>query len=118
MKVKEIINEAAMSVPIQAKYPVSAGARGLMGARWRYDTVVKNQLTPIMSNALDHLESQLKKISFVTDQSVEQMLSDVCYKFRIDPEVMYQHFRKKYNCSPSVYALKYKKSRAGKPANI
>ena len=43
MRVKEI-TEAVMSVGVQSKYPISAGARGLMGARFRYDkSVEENQ---------------------------------------------------------------------------
>ena len=39
MRIKEI-TEAAMSVGIQGRNPISAGARGLMAARWKYDKIV------------------------------------------------------------------------------
>ena len=61
MRIKEIM-EAAMSVGLQARHPISAGARGLLGARFRYDRAVENNIKDLDKSAVDQLEFNLRNI--------------------------------------------------------
>ena len=117
MKAKEI-TEAAMSVGIQAKHPVSAGARGLMGARFRYDTAVKQNINDSFKNAVDQLEHNLKYVPEINHDGINNMVYHVCETFRIKPNDLHSACVKKFNCSPVNYAVNYKKSREGQPVKI
>ena len=118
MRVKEIISEAAMSIALQAKYPVSAGARGLMGARFRYDKPMETGIKDIDKGAVDQLEHNLKYIPETHHDGVKSMVEHVSQTFRIEPRELHHAFVKKFNCSPHDYAINYKKSREGQPAKI
>ena len=118
MRIKEFVSEAVMSVGIQSKYPVSAGARSLMASRWRYDTAVRQNVADSMKNAVDQLEHNLKYIPEVHDDGINSMIQHVCETFRIEPQRLHGAFVKKYNCSPHKYAVNYKKSREGQPVKI
>lgn len=109
--------ETAMSVSNQARFPVSAGARGLLRARWQYGEVLKNQESHL-ANAVAQLEFQLRQVPTVTSDATTSEVYDVSNKFRIMPNQLSKLFTQKYNCTPNVYAIKYKKSREGKPINI
>lgn len=117
MRVKEIM-EAAMSVGIQGKYPVSPGARGLMGARFRYDTVIKDHSSTMLTNAVDQLEHNLKHIPKTDYDHIDMLMQSICEKFRVEPDELHNAFVKKFNCTPDNYAIQYKKSREGKPRHV
>lgn len=117
MRVKEI-TEAVMSVGIQGQYPVSSGARGLMGARFRYDTMITADLPAMLKNAVDQLEHNLKHIPKTDYDHIDMLMQHICEKFRVEPNKLHDAFIKKFYCSPDAYAIKYKKSREGKPINV
>ena len=117
MRIKEIM-EAAMSVGLQAKHPISAGARGLMGARFRYDKAVENNVKDIDKSAVDQLEFNLRSIPKTDYNHIDLLMRHICEKFRIEPSKLHKDFVKKFNCTPDAYAINYKKSREGQPAKI
>jgi hypothetical protein len=118
MKIKEIVTEAAMDVAIQGRFPISAGARSLMGSRWRYDTVLKQTNKNLLTNAVDRLEYGLRDLKNITSQSVGMAFDHVCQTFRIEPKILHNAFYKKFNCSPLQYSVNYKKSREGQPVKV
>lgn len=118
MRSKEFIQEAVMSLSVQSKYPVSAGARSLMASRWRYDVSVKENIKQSLANAVDQLEHNLKYVPNTKYDAIDMLMQSICEKFRIEPKKLHVAFVKKFNCSPDKYAVKYKKSREGQPAKI
>lgn len=118
MRIKEFVSEAVMSVGVQAKHPISAGARGLMGSRWRYDQAVRKNVSDSLINAVDQLEHNLKYIPELHEDGINSMIQHVSETFRIMPENLHGAFVKKFNCSPAKYAVNYKKSREGQPVKI
>ena len=117
MRVKEIM-EAAMSIGLQSKWPVSAGARGLMGARFRYDKALETNHKDMNKGAVDQLEHNLKHIPKTDYESIDLLMRHICEKFRIEPEKLHKDFVAKFSCTPDTYAIKYKKSREGQPIKI
>jgi ribosomal protein S18 len=117
MRVKEIM-EAVMSVGVQSKHPISAGARGLMGARFRYDLAVENNANDSDKNAVDQLEHNLKYIPKTDYDHIDMLMQTICEKFRIEPKKLHDMFIQKFNCTPDAYAINYKKSREGQPRKI
>lgn len=117
MNIKEI-TEAVMSVGVQSKYPVSPGARGLMGARFRYDLAVKENLSQNMMGAVEQLEHNLKYIPNTDYNHIDMLMQTICKKFRVEPKNLHTAFVKKFSCTPDKYAVQYKKSREGKPVNV
>ena len=118
MRVKEVIAEAAMSVGIQSKYPISPGARGLMGARFRYDKSVETNHVQQSRAAVDQLEHNLKHIPKTDYDHINMLMQSICEKFRVEPKDLHNAFVQKFSCSPDSYAIQYKKSREGKPINV
>jgi len=117
MRLKEI-TEAVMSVGIQSKYPVSAGARGLMGARWRYNKSVEMDHKNHAKDAVAQLEHNLKHIPQTDYNHIDMLMQHICEKFRVEPKQLHNDFIQKFSCTPDEYAVKYKKSREGKPINV
>ena len=117
MRLKEIM-EAVMSVGVQSKYPISAGARGLMGARFRYDVSVKENHKQSLKGAVEQLEHNLKYIPKTDYNHIDMLMQSICEKFRIEPKQLHNAFVKQFSCSPDSYAIQYKKSREGKPINV
>ena len=117
MRIKEIM-EAAMSVGMQSKWPVSAGARGLMGDRFRYSKSVEENLKDIEKGAVDQLEHNLKHLPKIDYESIDILMKHIAEKFRIDPHKLHKKFVEKFSCTPDAYAIKYKKSREGQPVKI
>ena len=107
-----------MSMGVQSKYPVSAGARGLMGARFRYDIAVKDNQKNTLTNAVDQFEHNLKYIPETNEDHINMLMSTICERFRVEPRQIYEAFVKKYNCNPRQYAVNYKKSREGQPVKV
>jgi ribosomal protein S18 len=112
------ISEAAMSIGLQSKWPISPGARGLMGARFRYDKAVEGNLKDINKGAVDQLEHNLKYIPKIDFESIDLLMRHISEKFRVDPAKLHKDFVAKFSCTPDSYAIKYKKSREGQPAKI
>lgn len=117
MRVKEIM-EAVMSVGVQSKYPISAGARGLMGARFRYDKSVEENQKQTMMGAVEQLQHNLKHIPNTDYDHINMLMQTICEKFRVEPDDLHKAFVKKFNCTPDKYAIQYKKSREGKPRHV
>ena len=117
MRVKEIM-EAAMSVGLQARHPISAGARGLMGARFRYDRAVENNIKDIDKSAVDQLEFNLRNIPKTDYEHIDILMKHISEKFRVEPAKLHKDFVQKFNCTPDAYAVQYKKSREGQPIKI
>jgi len=118
MRSKEFIQEAVMSIAVQSKYPVSAGARSLMASRWRYDVSVKENIKQSLTNAVDQLEHNLKHIPDTKYDAIDMLMQSICEKFRVEPKKLRSAFVKKFNCSPDKYAVNYKKSREDQPVKI
>ena len=117
MRFKEIM-EAVMSVGVQSKYPVSAGARGLMGARFRYDKSVEKNQKQTMMGAVEQLQHNLKYIPKTDYDHINMLMQKICEKFRVEPAKLHDAFVKKFNCTPDKYAIQYKQSREGKPRHV
>jgi len=117
MRVKEI-TEAVMSVGIQSKYPISPGARSLMGSRWRYEKSMEDNYVQQGRAAVDQLEHNLRHIPKTDYDHINMLMQSICEKFRIEPKDLHNKFVQKFSCTPDAYAVKYKKSREGKPINV
>ena len=117
MRVKEIM-EAVLSVGLQAKHPIGAGARGLMGARFHYVGAVENNIKDIDKNAVDQLEFNLRNIPKTDYEHIDMLMTHISEKFRVQPAKLHKDFVQKFNCTPDDYAIQYKKSREGQPAKI
>lgn len=109
------ITESMMSVGVQSRFPVSAGARGLLGARWRYDQAIAKNAKMAVHNAVAQLENNLKSIERSNYNSVDHLVYDLCSKNNIEPAELRKAFKTKLNCSPKEFLIKYKESRKGKP---
>jgi ribosomal protein S18 len=118
MRLHEILSEAAMSIGLQAKHPISAGARGLMGARFRYDKAIESNVKDIDKSAVDQLEHNLRHVPKIDYDHIDILMKHICEKFRVQPAKLHKDFVQKFNCTPDVYAVQYKKSREGQPAKI
>jgi len=112
------IDEAVMSVSVQGKYPISPGARGLMGARFRYDKSIEDNHKHSLNGAVAQLEHNLKYIPKTNYDYINMLMQTICEKFRVEPKNLHNAFIKKFSCSPDKYAVQYKKSREGKPVNV
>lgn len=117
MRFKEIL-EASMSVGLQSKWPVSPGARGLMGARFRYSKSVEDNHRDLAKGAVEQLEHNLKHIPKTDYESIDILMKHISEKFRVKPEQLHKDFVAKFSCTPDSYAIKYKKSREGQPVKI
>jgi hypothetical protein len=118
MKINEIISEAAMSVGIQGRRPVSAGARGLMAARWKYDNIVRSAEPNNMKNAVARLASRLPEIEKIDYDSIDHEMQSICMAFQIDPKDLHNAFITKYKLTPDRYAAKLKHDRQNRPKSI
>jgi ribosomal protein S18 len=117
MRIKEIM-EAVLSVGLQAKHPIGAGARGLMGARFRYDKAVESNVKDLDKSAVEQLEFNLRNIPKTDYEHIDILMKHISEKFRVQPEKLHKDFVQKFNCTPDTYAVQYKKSREGQPAKI
>jgi hypothetical protein len=112
------VTEAAMSVGIQGRQPVSAGARGLMAARWKYDKIIDRTNDTNMSNAVERLASQLDEIEKIDYSSIDDLMRGISVDFHIDPKELHNAFIAKYRMIPDDYAKKLKKDRANRPKSV
>ena len=112
------ISEAAMSATIQARNPISAGARGLVGARWKYRNNVEEAEKMNMANAVASLAAKLPEIEQVNYESVDQVMQETCQKFQIDPKDLHHAFIAKYKLTPDRYSIKIKHERKNKPKSV
>ena len=101
MRIKEIL-EATMSTTIQGRQPISAGARGLMASRWKYDTIVKDAEGKNMSNAVARLASNLDGIEQTDYDSIDDAMRSISMAFQIDPKNLHNAFIKKYSLTPDA----------------
>lgn len=117
MRIKEIL-EATMSTTIQGRNPISAGARGLMASRWKYDTVVKNAEGKNINNAVARLESHLDKIEQTDYDSIDDAMQSISMAFQIDPKDLHNAFIAKYKLTPDAFAAKLKHDRQNRPKSV
>ena len=96
----------------------SSGARGLMGARWRYNKSVEMDHKNQAKGAVDQLEHNLKHIPNTDYNHIDMLMRHISEKFRVEPNQLHNDFLQKFSCTPDEYAVKYKKSREGKPINV
>ena len=92
------IEEAVMDVANQARLPVSAGARGLMHARARYDQVVDKEQHNYMQGAIDALAETVKQ-----ENNPSQSITNISQYYKIKEEELVSAFKKKYNMSVAEY---------------
>jgi len=112
------VTEAAMSVGIQGRQPVSAGARGLMAARWKYDKIIDRTNDTNLKNAVARLASQLDEIEKIDYASIDELMRGISVDFHIDPKELHNAFIAKYRMIPDDYAKKLKKDRANRPKSV
>jgi len=117
MRIREI-TEATMSTTIQGRHPVSAGARGLMAARWKYDTIVRGSDSKNMINAVERLASTLDGAERTDYDGIDSMMQQICREFEVDPKDLHNAFIAKYRMIPDDYAKKLKKDRANRPKSV
>lgn len=112
------ISEATMSTTIQGRDPISAGARGLMGARWDYKRNVERVADMNMTNAVESLAHQLPEIEQVNYESVDAVMQKLCQKFQVSPGDLHKAFIAKYKLTPDRYSVKLKHDRKNRPKSI
>ena len=112
------IEEATMSATIQARNPVSAGARGLVGARWKFRNNVQHAENMNMDNAVAALAAKLPDIEQVNYESVDQAIHEVCHRFQIDPKELHNAFIAKYKLTSERFSIKVKHERKNRPKSI
>jgi len=112
------VTEAAMSTTIQGRRPISAGARGLMAARWKYDTVVKGVEGKNINGAVARLADHLDGIEQIDYDSIDSVMQSICMAFQVDPKDLHNAFIAKYRMIPDDYAKKLKKDRANRPKSV
>jgi hypothetical protein len=117
MRLKEI-TEAAQSVTIQGRHPISAGARGLMAARWKYDKIVDAAAPNNTKNAVSKLASNLDGIEKTDYATINGLMQEISHQFVIDPKQLHDAFIKKYNLTPDAFAVKLKHDRNNRPKSI
>lgn len=117
MRISEI-TEAAMSVSIQGRRPVSAGARGLMAARWKYDNIVRSAEPTNMKNAVARLASRLPEIEKIDYDSIDNEMQSICMAFQIDPKDLHNAFIAKYKLTPDRFSVKLKNDRQNRPKSV
>lgn len=117
MKIIEII-EAAMSTTIQGRNPISAGARGLMAARWKYDNIVGAKSKDNMIGAVDLLASELDNLKQIDYYSIDDLMQKIGAQFNIDTKDLHNLFIKKYKLTPDNFALKLKQNRKNRPKSV
>jgi len=117
MRIKEIL-EATMSTTIQGRNPISAGARGLMAARWKYDNIVRGVEGKNMVGAVARLADQLDNMEQIDYASIDDLMRGICGDFQIDPKDLHNAFIAKYRMIPDDYAKKLKKDRANRPKSV
>jgi hypothetical protein len=102
------VAEAVMSTTMQGHDPVSKGARGLMAARWRYDTIVKDAMKDNTQAAVDQLANRLPELDQVNYETVDGLMKQICMATNSDPEMLHKAFIRKYKLTPDAYAAKLK----------
>jgi hypothetical protein len=113
------VTEAAMSVGIQGRHPVSAGARGLMAARWKYDKVIDGSNAKNLDNATARLAHRLGDIDHETDyDSIDNTMQEICMAFHINPKELHDAFIARYNLTPDKYSVKMKHVLKNRPKSV
>jgi len=117
MRIKEI-TEATMSVGIQGRNPISAGARGLMAARWKYDKIIDSAEPKNMKNCVERLASELDNIEKTDYDSIDELMQRLCREFEVNPKDLHNAFIKKYKLTPDAFAAKLKHDRQHRPKSV
>jgi hypothetical protein len=118
MRIKEIVSEATLSVGIQGRNPISAGARGLMGARWKYNKIIDAAEPKNMQNCISRLANELDTIEKIDYASIDGLMQRLGREFEVDPKDMHKEFVKKYKLTPDHYAVKLRHDRANRPKSV
>ena len=117
MKIKEIL-EATMSIGIQGRNPISAGARGLMGARWKYSKIIDAAEPKNLIGATDRLASDLHTIEKTDYATINDLMQNISAEFVINPKDLHNSFIKKYNLTPDDFAKKQKNLKNNRPKSV
>lgn len=112
------VSEAAMSTSIQARNPVSAGARGLMNARWKYEVPALRADAANTTSAVEILASRLPDLDKVDYETIDILMKDICNRVNMTPDQLHTSFIKKYNLTPDAYAAKVKHVRNNRHKSI
>lgn len=112
------MSEATMSATIQGRNPVSAGARGLMAAKWKFRNNVDEAEKINMANAVESLAAKLPEIDHVNYESVDNVMQEICQRFQIDPKNLHHAFIKKYKLTPSSFSVRLKHERQNRPKSV
>jgi hypothetical protein len=118
MRLREFISEAVMSTTIQGRNPISAGARGLMAGRWKYDTVLNASEKDNITGALHALAAALDQLDKIDYTSLHDAFHTVARNFNVDVSILERLFREKYNSTPARYAAKLKHERNNRPRRV
>lgn len=118
LKTNGQVSEAVMSATIQGRNPIGAGARGLMGARWKYGKVVKEAEVANLKNAVASLAEKVPDVEKVNYDSVDSVMQEICHKYNIDPKDLHHAFKNKYKLTPDAYSIKVKHERNNKHKSI
>ena len=117
MRIKEIL-EAAISVGIQGRNPISSGARGLMGARWKYNKIIDAAENSNIIGATDRLASELDNVESTDYATIDDLMQRIGQQFQIDPKDLHNSFIKKYKLTPDAFAVKLRHDRANRPKSV
>jgi hypothetical protein len=112
------IAEAAMSTSIQARNPISAGARGLMNARWKYQVPALRAENANTNSAVDILASRLPNLEKVDYQTIDMLMKDICNRTNMTPDQLHRAFVHKFKLTPDSYAANVKHARNNKPKSV
>ena len=107
-----------MSVGIQGRNPISAGARGLMAARWKYNKIVDAAEPTNVKNAVARLESELDTVEKIDYANIDDLMQRICREFEIDPKELHNQFIAKNKLTPDRYAAKLRHERAKRPKSV
>jgi len=118
LKTNGKISEAAMSVGIQAQNPISAGARGLVASRWKFEKTSNESIPKNNIAAVDSLQHKLENISKIDYNSIDDVMQHIAYTFYITPEQLHKLFVKKLGKTPDDYAKQYYKKNKDQPLKI
>ena len=112
------VTEAAMSTTIQGRNPVSAGARGLMAARWKYDNIVGEAEGKNMSNAVARLASKVVELPQINYHSVDDLMQHIAQSFEVNVNNLHKAFVEKYHVIPDDYAKKIQHQKKNSPKAV
>jgi methylphosphotriester-DNA--protein-cysteine methyltransferase len=110
---KKKTNESMNNVSVQLRHPESPGSRGLAFARTEYQKHISKNSQSVVQGAVDSIAWSLTKPS-----NVDQILSEVSYKFKIPIEDLHRAFKKNYGMTVTEFAKASNKKFYNDPKKI